>query len=194
MVETSGPALDTNERQGSMAVVLLRMFAMIIQIINSVLWMRRSSFSRVAHIYHYIITVTMLILQLPLFDSQSMMQECARYLYSATILAMIATFAWAAALTTMHFAITVTLSVLIQVPFLMHLSESELALYDIFVSLNSVFVALAIFIAFSFLKIRRESDKNYFLNQLLAKQKKLDEKNHEKKDSKSNKQLQQAQL
>lgn len=154
-----------------MTVLIVRAFAMIVQMVNMVLWMRRSYFSRTTHIYHYTVTVAMLILQLPLFDSQGMMQDYARYLYSAAVMAMIATFAWAAALTTMHLALTLTLTVLIQVPCLMSLSRAELDFYDIFVSLNSVFVSLAIFIAFSVIQIRRESDKSYFLNQPVQKKK-----------------------
>ena len=86
---------------------------MIFQTINSVLWMRRSNFSRVAHICHYTVTVSMLILQLPLFDAETLMQDCPRYLYSSAIMLMIANFAWSAALTTMHMTMAVTVSVLI---------------------------------------------------------------------------------
>lgn len=123
--------------------------------------MRRTQFSKNAHILHYTVMMSMLILQLPLFDHEDLMQDCPRFLYAGALLLMIATLAWSTALTTLHLAVTVMISLLIQAPVLMSLSRATLAFYDIFVSLNSLFVALTIFVAFSVFQIKRESDTNY---------------------------------
>ena len=118
-------------------MIVIRAVGLLIQVINTAVWVCRSSFSKKWHFIQWNIGNLSLLLALPLFGCKSESQLLMESLDFISVTAQLGIFAYFVALTPLHSIITLFTVVIVQISiFCSQNFAKNLSAFNVFVVIN----------------------------------------------------------